>query len=202
MVSIIAVLFSILLPALQHAKRQVKVLECTANLRSIGLGIAGYVSENDGGTNKFGFCPLYAWTRLGDILLIYNDPNIPFAKHFGDPRIVTPQTGFFISFIIIAGNAHSGLGGNIRWDWSHSGNPNGRWFPGASTAVSIVANNGWIESLPISAVDIKKPDCPAQTGCGLGFKESNSLWSDDHVETRTTPENYIFRIGPPSPTVY
>ena len=46
--SIIALLIAILLPALQNAKPQVKVLECAANLRSIGIGIAGYGSENNG----------------------------------------------------------------------------------------------------------------------------------------------------------
>ena len=47
-ISIIALLISILLPALQRAKRQSRNLQCMANLKSIGIGMAGYVADNDG----------------------------------------------------------------------------------------------------------------------------------------------------------
>ena len=47
-ISIIALLISILLPALQRAKRQARVLQCMSNLKSIGIGMAGYVASYDG----------------------------------------------------------------------------------------------------------------------------------------------------------
>ena len=47
-ISIIALLISILLPALQRAKRQAHVLYCMNNLRQIGTGLTGYVAENEG----------------------------------------------------------------------------------------------------------------------------------------------------------
>ena len=45
-ISIIALSISILLPALQRAKRQARVLYCMNNLRQIGIGLAGYVADN------------------------------------------------------------------------------------------------------------------------------------------------------------
>ena len=47
-ISIIALLISILLAALQRAKRQARLLYCMSNLKQIGVGMAGYVSENNG----------------------------------------------------------------------------------------------------------------------------------------------------------
>ena len=43
-ISIIALLISIRLPALQRAKRQTSVLYCMNNLKHISIGLAGYVA--------------------------------------------------------------------------------------------------------------------------------------------------------------
>lgn len=48
-IGIIAVLISILLPALSKARQQANLLVCQANLRQIGLGLQMYANEN-------GFC--------------------------------------------------------------------------------------------------------------------------------------------------
>ena len=45
-ISIIALLISILLPALSNAKRRVKVLYCMANLQQLGIGFSTYYSEH------------------------------------------------------------------------------------------------------------------------------------------------------------
>ena len=225
-ISIIALLISISLPTLRHTKRQVKVLTCTTNLKSIGLGMHAYVTENNGvyptpscingnwvkaavdnrqnlvdmagGIPEFWFCPLFSYQRPSTNLAVYNDPNIPFAKHFIDPNQV-PSTGYFLSFIVIDGKFHTGLGGGLQWDWSHSGNPDGPWFPGDSSAIAVMDNNG-IEA-PLSGDNWKKPDWSAHSR-DLPFQESNSLWGDGHAETRTTVQNYVNRLGPPSVTVY
>ncbi len=47
-VSIIALLVSILLPALNRAREQAKRVVCAANLHSIGVGISTYASDNSG----------------------------------------------------------------------------------------------------------------------------------------------------------
>ena len=46
-ISIIALLISTLLPALQRAKWQARVLYCMNNLKQIGIGVSTYVAESD-----------------------------------------------------------------------------------------------------------------------------------------------------------
>jgi prepilin-type N-terminal cleavage/methylation domain-containing protein/prepilin-type processing-associated H-X9-DG protein len=47
-IGIIAVLISILLPALARARESARTIACASNLREIGQALAGYISENKG----------------------------------------------------------------------------------------------------------------------------------------------------------
>ena len=50
-ISIIALLISILLPSLQRVRKQAKAVACQAKLHQSGLYFAGYAAEHDGQIN-------------------------------------------------------------------------------------------------------------------------------------------------------
>lgn len=47
-ISVIALLMSIMMPALNRARESAKALVCMTNLKSVGLGMVQFVTENDG----------------------------------------------------------------------------------------------------------------------------------------------------------
>jgi prepilin-type N-terminal cleavage/methylation domain-containing protein len=47
-IGIIALLISILLPALSRARQQAQLVQCASNLRQMGIGIIGYAGDNHG----------------------------------------------------------------------------------------------------------------------------------------------------------
>ena len=46
--SIIAVLISLLMPALKKARRSAMLITCSSNLRQVGIGLGAYVTDNNG----------------------------------------------------------------------------------------------------------------------------------------------------------
>ena len=169
-------------------------------MRAEHLTIARTLVDFAGGTNKFWFFPLYGmeppwWTRPSETPY-YNNPDIPFAKHFANPQSTTPSTGYLLPFIVIDRNVHPPVaGGSLAWDWSHSGNPDGPWFPSDSSAIAVVDLNSFVTQPTTAGNAWKKSYCTAHNGCGFPFKESNSLWGNGHAETRTTPQNHYLRLG-------
>jgi len=70
-VAIIAVLISLLLPALQQARAAARGSQCASNLRQAGLAFAAYAQDNGG------WLP---WYR--------NDPGVVFWAHLIDPYLL------------------------------------------------------------------------------------------------------------------
>lgn len=73
-ISIIALLISILLPSLGKAREQAKAVKCAANLRAVGQGVATYLAENNGV-----FPPSYTYPRntTGGIDLLQASQSVP-----------------------------------------------------------------------------------------------------------------------------
>ncbi len=56
-IGIIALLFSILLPALAGARKQARMTQCLSNLRNLGMGFTMYINQNHG--HSFIYDPKY-----------------------------------------------------------------------------------------------------------------------------------------------
>jgi prepilin-type N-terminal cleavage/methylation domain-containing protein len=76
-VSIIALLISILLPSLKKAREQAKGTVCLSNLRALGQGIMLYATEYDGRLPG----PLHPAVYREQTLLGYNNPNPASVKY-------------------------------------------------------------------------------------------------------------------------
>jgi len=85
-ISIIAVLISLLLPTLKGAKRRVMVLSCLTNLRQIGVGLQVYVTDNN---------------------YQFPTPRSIAVTQVWNPAVESPDTGNRQNLVEIAGNTAS-----------------------------------------------------------------------------------------------
>ena len=87
-ISIIAVLISLLLPTLKAAKRQMMVLSCMNNFKQIGIGLQVYVTQSN---------DQYPPANSINVTQIWN------------PAVESPDTGNRQNLVDIAGNTESSL---------------------------------------------------------------------------------------------
>ena len=90
-ISIIAVLIALLLPAMKNARRQVRVIGCSSNLRQMGIGLAVYVTDENGKyPDPQAINPGYIWLSG---YLIDNRENLKrIANGLGGEIYFCPQT--------------------------------------------------------------------------------------------------------------
>jgi len=104
-IGIIALLISILLPALNRARQQAQLLQCESNLREIGQAIVMYAGDN-GGSLPFGY-----WD--GSAIPGTNKPN---------PLFTAATQGNFATVWSVQIQPYVGKGGST---WSANYDPNG-----------------------------------------------------------------------------
>ncbi|MGA2441464.1 MAG: type II secretion system protein [Tepidisphaeraceae bacterium] len=75
-IGIIALLISVLLPALNKARQQANLIECQSNLRSIGQMVQIYVTENQGWLPP-SWSSKYYFTLADTLTLLYNKTTLP-----------------------------------------------------------------------------------------------------------------------------
>ncbi len=124
-IAIIAILASMLLPALQKSRLKAQSMTCIANLRQLGLGIALYADD------YHGFCPRYisedsvnTWARLLMLELKYLPylPKLiqcplqppkhtkPWEECFGMPNFYLYSTHAVIGKFVTGNTPSNGLG--------------------------------------------------------------------------------------------
>ena len=88
-IAIIAILASMLLPALNQAREKAKGIQCTNNLKQLGLANSNYVDDNDGFLVRYSQAGKGRWTArfIADcsiIPMMLTCPSRQFAaKHYG-----------------------------------------------------------------------------------------------------------------------
>mgnify|MGYP000888636233 CR=1 FL=1 len=128
-IAIIAVLASMLLPALNKARAKAQSIKCTGNLRTIGLGFLLYLEENDdyvftywdNGSATWGKSVTGCWYMLGKNgsnygplarMINFREPySLGEVKSTGRSSLACPS--YDLSPDIVSGKAH-GYAGNWR----------------------------------------------------------------------------------------
>jgi len=217
-IAIIALLVTLLVPALQEAKRQAKVVLCATDLHAIGNGLAIYVAEEDGrypvasawyGIYVTGdpvdnranlvriageqtdiyYCPLDNHLRPED-----NEHEVEYSEYFfcwpwgaGYAYSITYHPWFI--------TGHVGGSGGFSYDWSHSGNPDGKPpFDPFLPRAAVVSDHNHARVWPPW-----EPEGVAHYGPDFAnysegeHSETNVLYSDGHVETHHELEYYVRR---------
>ena len=122
-ISIIALLVAILLPALNTAREQAKLVSCMSNIRQVGLACITYAADNEGwypeNPGQTGYASPNWWRNGGGIdlvdrlsqyisdLWVFVDPSI----RIGAPPDQDDPRSFYWPFWYLGGEYHMGLGG-------------------------------------------------------------------------------------------
>src|SRR5687768_12383740 len=98
-IGIIALLISILLPALNRARAQANLVKCQSNLRQIGIGLNIYASQDRGNYLPWGVAPNQVYRpgyngyalRWYEMLHVVMNPRDPQDNTYGMPSPNPPR---------------------------------------------------------------------------------------------------------------
>ncbi|MBI9018996.1 MAG: type II secretion system protein [Phycisphaerae bacterium] len=89
-ISIIALLVSILMPALSKAREKARIVVCKANLHQLGVALAAYAADNQGKIPETVKSP---WTGMREPEYIISDPS---EKRYWSIDLIAPYSEGFI----------------------------------------------------------------------------------------------------------
>lgn len=222
-ISIIAILISLLMPALKKAKRNTKLIMCSSNLRQIGIGLGAYVTnyngrfpppagylgfyqESTGVDNRDAlveisggraawlyFCPL----NPRSISHPHQAENCPYPE---DPYAKYFYVGYWAGQNTYGASydflfLHKDDGVFFSWNWSGAGT-----LDAAAPYEPLVAQNAIVtdqnSSSPSRGDTWQNPGDVAHSVSGDRydpFMDANALYGDGHAETHNKPQNYVGR---------
>ena len=168
-VAIIALLVSILIPSIEEARRQAKVVVCEAHLHGIGVGLNVYASQWGTYPTPSTFNPYIIWDGFYQAYCGWMDnrenmvdladqmsPDLYYCPLFKgwrpeDNTVSYPYHEYFYISLASAGpGSRAWTGYNMffllddkpwPWDWSESGEPDGPYEPGDASAVVVADCN-------------------------------------------------------------
>ena len=218
-IAIIALLVTLLVPALQEAKRLAKVTVCSSDLHQLGLGLALYASANEAYPGPCSVSesviyppPSSAPNDVRDALIdiaggaadtLWYCPLSPLltpddntlSNEYTDHFYIYEPTGVYtVSYFTLF------LMSPTAWDWSRTETPDGPFDPfGLDHHVAVLVAD-------LTGVDLphwqhwEYPLCGNHNGIldfvDVDFKEHNRLLGDGHVESIEPPfKEVVVRWG-------
>ncbi len=189
-IAIIALLASLIIPAVTGTLARAKKTSAMSNLRQLGIGVVAYATDNNGRFPRGGFQPLYwhndIYPYVGNDPSVFRDP----AGHteYGDPWVQFEEDGEDLPFDF-GYNAHinpysgSELVNEKPWNQGPRDLSDIMGYPVPLIHTIVNQNNFvfWTFSLPENSGNRQAYD-PRHSGRGL------VLWTDSSISSPTYAE--------------